>query len=101
MDEVDELEDTVRRLEIKSSDAEERLRDLQHTRLALEKEIDVKRNSLSIDRDRCLKVRSMFPSTNLLCGYRNASALNWKGEEEIVFCAYKYSCTVRMEVKSQ
>ena len=76
MDEVDELEDTVRRLEIKSSDAEERLRDLQHTRLALEKEIDVKRNSLSIDRDRCLKVRSMFPSTNLLCGYRNASALN-------------------------
>ena len=53
---MSELEDTVRRLELKSSDAEERLRDLQHTRLALEKEIDVKRNSLAIDRDRCLKV---------------------------------------------
>ena len=42
-----------------------------------EKDLDVKRNSLLIDRDRCLKARTMFPSTNLLCGYRNAStALN-------------------------
>ena len=44
---------------------------------SIEKDLDVKRNSLLIDRDRCLKARTMFPSTNLLCGYRNAStALN-------------------------
>ena len=44
---------------------------------SIEKDLDVKRNSLLIDRDRCLKARTMFPSTNLLCGYRNAlTALN-------------------------
>ena len=32
IEEVDELEDTVRRLEIKTDEAEDRLRDLQHTR---------------------------------------------------------------------
>ena len=76
VDEVDELESTVRRLELKTSEAEDRLRDLQHTRLALEKELDVKRHSIIIDRDRCLRVRARFPSTNLLCGYREFTALN-------------------------
>jgi tektin-4 len=76
VDEVSELEETVRKLELKTDEAEDRVRDLQHTRLSLEKDLDVKRNSLLIDRDRCLKVRTMFPSTNLLCGYRNTSALN-------------------------
>ena len=71
VEEVSELEETVRRLEIKTDDAEDKLRDLQHTRLSLEKELDVKRNSLVIDRDRCLKARTMYPPTNLLCGYRN------------------------------
>ena len=75
VDEVDELEISVRRLELKTEEAEDRLRDLQHTRLSLEKEIDIKQNSLLIDRERCLKVRGMFPSTNLLSGYRNSSAL--------------------------
>ena len=65
----------MRRLELKKDEGEDRLRDLQHTRLSLEKELDVKRNSLLIDRDRCLKVRGMFPSTNMLCGYRNNTAL--------------------------
>ena len=32
VDEVAELEDTVKRLEVKSDEAEDRLRDLQHTR---------------------------------------------------------------------
>ena len=43
----------------------------QHTRLALEKEIDIKRNSIMLDRERCLRIRGLFPSTNLLSGYRN------------------------------
>ncbi len=75
VDEVDELEQSVQRIELKTEEAEDRLRDLQHTRLSLEKELDVKQNSLMIDRERCLKVRGMFPSTNLLSGYRDTSAL--------------------------
>jgi hypothetical protein len=48
--EVHELEDTIRQLELKSELSEDRLRDLQHTRLALEKEINTKRNTISYDR---------------------------------------------------
>ncbi len=70
IEEVGELENTVRALELKSEESEDRLRDLQHTRLALEKEINIKRNSLGLDRDRCQRMRGMFPSTNLLCGFR-------------------------------
>jgi hypothetical protein len=70
VEEVGELEVTIRALELKSEESEDRLRDLQHIRLALEKEINVKRNSLGIDRDRCQRIRGLFPSTNLLCGYR-------------------------------
>ena len=33
-----ELEESVRKLELKTDDAEDRLRNLQHTRLSLEKE---------------------------------------------------------------
>ena len=38
VDEVAELEESVRKLELKTDDAEDRLRNLQHTRLSLEKE---------------------------------------------------------------
>ena len=50
IEEVHELEDTIRQLELKSELSEDRLRDLQHTRLALEKEINTKRNTISYDR---------------------------------------------------
>ena len=70
IEEVGELEHTIRQLELKSEESEDRLRDLQHTRMALEKEINVKRNTLGFDRDRVQKLRGLFPSTNLLCGYR-------------------------------
>jgi len=39
IEEVGELEDTLKRLELKTDESEDRLRDLQHTRLALEKEV--------------------------------------------------------------
>ena len=71
IEEVGELEDSIRRLELKNEKSENQLRDLQHTRLSLEKEIDIKKNTLGLDRDRCLKVRGLFPSTNLLSGYRS------------------------------
>ena len=70
IEEVGELEHTIRALELKSEESEEKLRDLQHTRLALEKEINVKRNTIGIDRNRVQKVRGLFPSSNLLCGYK-------------------------------
>ena len=70
IEEVGELEHTIRQLELKGEESEDRLRDLQHTRMALEKEINVKRNTLGFDRDRVQKLRGLFPSTNLLCGYR-------------------------------
>ena len=38
--------------------------------MALEKEINIKRNTITYDRNRVQKVRSLYPSTNLLCGYR-------------------------------
>ena len=76
IEEVGELEDTIRKLELKGEQSEDRLRDLQHTRMALEKEINIKRNTIGLDRDRVQKVRSLFPSTNLLCGYRKDRELH-------------------------
>ena len=46
----------MRALEAKLAACEERQRELQTTRLALEKEITVKKTSISIDRDRCLRL---------------------------------------------
>ena len=73
IEEVGELEDTIRKLELKSEESEDRLRDLQHTRMALEKEINTKRNTIQYDRERVQKVRALFPSTNLLCGYKKTT----------------------------
>jgi len=70
--EVTEIEDTLRQLEQKLEQSEQRQRELQSIRLALEKEISVKKTSISIDRDRCLRERMCFPATNHLSGYRTA-----------------------------
>ena len=40
---------------LKLGECENRQRELQSIRLALEKEISVKKTSISIDRDRCLR----------------------------------------------
>ena len=49
VDEVAELEESVRKLELKTDDAEDRLRNLQHTRLSLEK-------------DQCTQIRTSLDS---------------------------------------
>jgi len=72
IEEVTEIEMTVQQLEKKLEECENRQRELQSIRLALEKEISVKKTSISIDRDRCLRERTCFPSTNHLSGYRTA-----------------------------
>jgi len=72
IEEVTEIEDSVRQLENQLETCELRQRELQSTRLALEKEITVKKTSISIDRDRCLRERTCFPPTNHLSGYRTA-----------------------------
>ena len=48
VDEVAELEESVRKLELKTDDAEDRLRNLQHTRLSLEKEqwAEIRQNNI-------------------------------------------------------
>ena len=48
VDEVAELEESVRKLELKTDDAEDRLRNLQHTRLSLEKEqwAEIRQNTI-------------------------------------------------------
>ncbi|XP_040564679.1 tektin-4 [Lepeophtheirus salmonis] len=70
IEEVRELETSLTRLEVKLSDGEDRLRDLQHSRTAIEKELTVKRNSIQIDRGKCLRIRSRYPSLNTLCGHQ-------------------------------
>jgi len=72
IEEVSEIEMTVQQLEKKLEECENRQRELQSIRLALEKEISVKKTSISIDRDRCLRERTCYPSTNHLSGYRTA-----------------------------
>ena len=65
IEEVHELEDTIRQLELKSELSEDRLRDLQHTRLALEKEINTKRNTISYDRGQFKSFYTVWPK--LIC----------------------------------
>ena len=64
IEEVHELEDTIRQLELKSELSEDRLRDLQHTRLALEKEINTKRNTISYDRGQFKSFCKVWPRLN-------------------------------------
>ncbi|XP_023335348.1 tektin-4 [Eurytemora carolleeae] len=71
IEEVEEIEDSVRKLEDKLVNSEKNHCELKTTRLSLEKEISVKKNSILIDRDRCLRIRTCFPSGNHLCGYRS------------------------------
>jgi tektin-4 len=69
VDEVKSVSESVSALKIQLQQAEESLHGLMTTRGDLEQEIIVKRKSLHIDRDRCQKIRSRYPSTVALTGY--------------------------------
>lgn len=68
--EVHEIARSVDALMQKLNEAENALKDLQDNRMALEKDIGIKTNSLFIDREKCVTHRQRYPSTLKLQGYQ-------------------------------
>jgi tektin-4 len=64
-----EISQSVDALMKQYAQAEELLNKLNDDRLILEKEIAMKSKSLYTDRDKCLPVRSSYPSVTRLLGY--------------------------------
>jgi len=68
--EVNEIARSVDALMQKLNDAEHALKDLQDNRMSLEKEIAIKKNSIFIDRQKCMTHRTRYPTTLSLQGYQ-------------------------------
>ncbi|XP_077173082.1 tektin-4 [Paroedura picta] len=68
--EVGELTESIEALKKKLLDSEQSLRNLEDTRMNLEKEIAVKANSLFIDRQKCMAHRARYPTVLRLAGYQ-------------------------------
>lgn len=68
--EVNEIAQSIDALTEQLNNAENARKDLQDNRMALEKEISIKKNSLFIDRDKCVTVRTRYPTTLKLQGYQ-------------------------------
>ena len=71
VNEVNEIAGSVDALMQKLNDAENALKDLQDNRMTLEKEVQIKKNSLFIDKEKCITHRPRYPSTKALQGYVN------------------------------
>jgi tektin-3 len=59
--EVQDIQDSIENLHRKLQEAETQHQQLLKTRSNLEKELQVKTNSLFIDREKCLGMRRSFP----------------------------------------
>ncbi|XP_055460676.1 tektin-4 [Psammomys obesus] len=70
LSEVEELNMSLSALKEKLLDSEQALRNLEDTRMNLEKDLAVKANSLFIDRQKCMAHRSHYPSVLQLAGYQ-------------------------------
>ncbi|KAM5198289.1 tektin-4 isoform 2-T2 [Hipposideros larvatus] len=68
--EVEELNMSLMALREKLLEAEQSLRNLEDTRMSLEKDIAVKTNSLFIDRQKCMTHRARYPTILQLSGYQ-------------------------------
>ncbi|XP_006873991.1 PREDICTED: tektin-4-like [Chrysochloris asiatica] len=68
--EVEELNMSLTALKEKLLEAEQSLRNLEDTRMSLEKDIAVKVNSLFIDRQKCMAHRARYPTILRLAGYQ-------------------------------
>ncbi|XP_013929911.1 PREDICTED: tektin-4 [Thamnophis sirtalis] len=68
--EVEELTESIDSLKKKLLEAEQSLRNLEDSRMNLEKEIAVKTNSLFIDRQKCMTHRTRYPTILKLAGYQ-------------------------------
>jgi len=61
VEEVFEIQETVDRLKAKLRESENALQHLLRTKSSLEHDLNVKNNSLFIDRERCMGLRKTFP----------------------------------------
>lgn len=68
--EVGELTESVEFLKQKLEEAEQSLRNLEDTRMSLEKDIANKANTLFIDRDKCMTHRTRYPVVLKLTGFQ-------------------------------
>ncbi|VVC92704.1 unnamed protein product [Leptidea sinapis] len=69
IEEVRDLNDSMSLLQWRSLETEKVRADLIHERSKIENEIIVKKNTLHIDNERCLFLRSHFQSAEKLCGF--------------------------------
>ncbi|XP_061562564.1 tektin-3 [Phycodurus eques] len=69
VDEVREIEDTIRKLQERLIEAEGSLQSLLRTRVTLEHDLSIKANSLFLDQEKCMSIRKTFPSVPRLTGY--------------------------------
>ncbi|XP_056392817.1 tektin-4 [Hyla sarda] len=68
--EVGELTESVEFLKQKLEEAEQSLRNLEDTRMSLEKDIANKANTLFIDREKCMTHRTRYPEVLKLTGFQ-------------------------------
>ncbi|XP_063814399.1 tektin-4 isoform X2 [Pseudophryne corroboree] len=68
--EVGELTESIEFLKQKLEEAEQSLRNLEDTRMSLEKDIAYKTNALFIDRQKCMTHRTRYPVLIKLTGYQ-------------------------------
>ncbi|KAG8549902.1 hypothetical protein GDO81_019187 [Engystomops pustulosus] len=68
--EVGELSESVEILKQKLEEAEQSLRNLEDTRMSLEKDIANKANTLFIEREKCMSHRTRYPVVMKLTGYQ-------------------------------
>ncbi|XP_059547800.1 tektin-4 [Myotis daubentonii] len=68
--EVEELNRSLSALKEKLLEAEQSLRNLEDTRMSLEKDIAVKTNSIFIDSQKCMTHRAHYPTILRLAGYQ-------------------------------
>lgn len=68
--EVEELNRSLSALKEKLLEAEQSLRNLEDTRMSLEKDIAVKTNSIFIDSQKCMTHRAHYPTVLRLAGYQ-------------------------------
>merc|ERR1712002_1364293 len=67
--EVGEINASIDNLAAKLEIAETALKNLEDNRMDLEKDISNRKNSLFIEKEKCMKVRNRYPSTLNLQGY--------------------------------
>lgn len=67
--EVGEIQRSIDALVAQLQDAEASLKQLQDDRMTLEKEISIKKNSIFIDKNKCMTHRTRYPTSMKLQGY--------------------------------